>query len=146
MSNRSPTHVFASIPRCVYFAAFEWISLSVSKREFTVESIDAATNLDETAMRVLVSELSTNATWTCSSGFRKILHGTVNNRNIVLSVSIRFKSLQTHRMHNLHIHLYVVDFQPFLNSFHPFTRCCESLSKLGLLLVYASEFFIITCY
>jgi len=54
-----------------------------------MESIDAAANPDETTMRVLVSELSTNqyATRTRSSGFRKILHSTINNRNIVLSVS-----------------------------------------------------------
>lgn len=83
-----------------------------------MESIGAVVHPDETAVCVLVSELSTNqhATGTRSSGgFRKILHGTVNNRNIVLSVSIRFKSLQTHRMHNLHIHLYAVGFQSFLN-------------------------------
>lgn len=38
---RPPAHTHAPIPRCVPFAAFEWVSLSISKRVYgAVESIE----------------------------------------------------------------------------------------------------------
>lgn len=84
-SGRPSAHTHAPILRRVPFAAFEWVSLSISKHGLRCYGINRARTSDETAAYVLVSKLSTNQHATRHSGseFRKIWHSTVNNRNIV---------------------------------------------------------------
>jgi len=78
MSNRSPVHAYALIPRTFCSLRVDFIVDFKARVYGAMESIDAVAHPDETTVRVLVSELSTNqhATGTRSGGFKKILHST----------------------------------------------------------------------
>lgn len=92
------------------------------------ESIERGSASNETAACVLVSELSTHASRTRNGGgSRKIRHGMTNNRNWNYFCSRECsKSLYTRQTHNLHIHLYHIDFWFFfkfvLSRITEFTR------------------------
>lgn len=139
----------APIPRCVPFAAFEWVSLSISKREFTMPWNQ------QSAAAHPMKRLHTCWSLNCQRTQRE--HATVADPEKsdmawqIIETEIVFvramlyalcsKSLYTHQTHNLHIHLYHIDFQLFLNSFYPvitpFTRYYEILLKTPLrLLIY----------